>query len=201
MSRGKYYDYDKVENSMIPSNYDIYSEQYGRVCLKTENSEVLINDYSFNFGEKFNVGSMKYSGLDCMLFYTYNPCYDYCNSKVKCISQLKGVKLWKFDYLNNELTMIKEFNDYTILIAFDENNYHYYYDGKLYSNDIEIEETPFKIEAGNMFIFYASTHESDFVELNNGECHISYTDFSYINGIFYYYHYDCPENNKDIVYD
>ena len=87
--------------------------------------------------------------------------------------------------------LIKQFNDHTILISFDDNNYHYYFDGKLYSNDIEVEDAP-KIEVGDMFTYYTSDSDPN---LYRKEILKSKTSIAYISGEFYVIHEDI---NSDL---
>ena len=167
-----------------------YNKDYKRIELNEEKDKIVINDKSFNFEYPFAVDEVVYLNSECLVFSTYTPCIEDCSEYVTpCISQLTDVKLWKYNIKTEQLSLIKQFNDYTILISFDDNNYHYYYDGKLYSNDIEVEEAP-KIEVGDIFSYYAS-----FPGLMQSEIQKSFTKLAYISGKFYVFH---KEINSDI---
>jgi len=170
----------------------VYTEDYKRIELNREKDKIFINDKSFNFEYPFGVEEVVYLNSECLVFSTYTPCIEDCTEyKIPCISRLTDVKLWKYDIKTEQLSLIKQFNDYTILISFDDNNYHYYYDGKLYSNDIEVEDAP-KIEVGDMFTYYTS--ESD-PNLYRKEILKSITNIAYISGEFYVIH---EEINSDL---
>ncbi|MBQ4356826.1 MAG: hypothetical protein II788_02445 [Acholeplasmatales bacterium] len=169
-----------------------YNKDYKRIELNEEKDKIVINDKSFNFEYPFAVDEVVYLNSECLVFSTYTPCIEDCSEYVTpCISQLTDVKLWKYNIKTEQLSLIKQFNDYTILISFDDNNYHYYYDGKLYSNDIEVEDAP-KIEVGDMFTYY--TAESD-PNLYRKEILKSITNIAYISGEFYVIH---EEINSDL---
>jgi hypothetical protein len=169
-----------------------FNEDYKRIELNEEKDKIVINDKSFSFEYPFAVQEFVYLNSECLIFSTYTPCKEDCSEyKTPCISQLTDVKLWKYNIKTEQLSLIKQFNDYTILISFDDNNYHYYYDGKLYSNDIEVEDAP-KIEVGDMFTYYTS--ESD-PNLYRKEILKSITNIAYISGEFYVIHEDI---NSDL---
>ena len=171
-------------------SYVFFNEEYKRIELNKEKDKIVINDRSFSFEYPFTFGEVVYLNSECLVFSTYTLCKEDCSEyKTPCISQLTDVKLWKYNIKTEQLSLIKQFNDYTILISFDDNNYHYYYDGKLYSNDIEVEEAP-KIEVGDIFSYYAS-----FPGLMQSEIQKSFTKLAYISGKFYVFH---KEINSDI---
>lgn len=167
-----------------------YNKDYKRIELNREKDKIVINDKSFSFEYPFLVEEFVYLNSECLVFSTYTPRKEDC-SYAPCISRLTDVKLWKYNIKTEQLSLIKQFNDYTILISFDENNYHYYYDGKLYSNDIEVEDAP-KIEVGDIFTYY--TAESD-PNLYRKEILKSITSIAYISGEFYVIHEDI---NSDL---
>ena len=170
----------------------VYTEDYKRIELNREKDKIVINDKSFSFEYPFAVEEFVYLNSECLVFSTHTPCIEDCSEYITpCISQLTDVKLWKYDIKTEQLSLIKQFNDYTILISFDDNNYHYYYDGKLYSNDIEVEDAP-KIEVGDMFTYY--TAQSD-PNLYLDEILKSITNIAYISGEFYVIHEDI---NSDL---
>ena len=161
-----------------------------KIKIKRDKFALLINDKSFDIGYSFCMVEQMYINSENFFFATYHPNYDNCSICVTpCISRLTDVKLWKYDIKTEQLSLIKQFNDHTILISFDDNNYHYYFDGKLYSNDIEVEEAP-KIEVGDIFSYYAS-----FPGLMQSEIQKSFTKLAYISGKFYLIH---KEINSDI---
>lgn len=186
------YFYPSYTHTTYNYYYGIHNEKYGIAHINDRENQLVINEKFFDIGTSIRLGNMIYASSDYLMLYTYNPCCDDCYLGQSCISQLKEVKLWKYDLEKETLSLIKEFNDYTILIAFDDNNYHYYYDGKLYSNDVVIEELPFKLEVGNMFTYYA--YNSPNFQMPGVA--ISDTKFGYIDGKFYYVRYDYPENNE-----
>ena len=167
-----------------------YTENYEKIKIKRDKFALLINDKSFDIGYSFCMVEQMYINSENFFFATYHPNYDNCSNCITpCISQLTDVKLWKYNIKTEQLSLIKQFNDHTILISFDDNNYHYYFDGKLYSNDIEVEEAP-KIEVGDIFSYYAS-----FPGLMQSEIQKSFTKLAYISGKFYLIH---KEINSDI---
>lgn len=169
-----------------------YNEKYEKIEINHNGKSLIINDKTFDFANPFVVEEFVYLNSECFVFSTYTPQKDGCSS-APCISQLTDVKLWKYDIKAEQLSLIKQFNDYTILISFDENNYHYYYDGKLYSNDIEVEDAP-KIEVGAMFTYYTSKLEPD---LYREEILKSITSIAYISGEFYIIHEDINSDLKE----
>ena len=195
ISEGIYYDdvFYKYDDNIHYYDYSsnvFLNEDYKRIELNEEKDKIVINDKSFSFEYPFAVQEFVYLNSECLVFSTYTPCKEDCsNYRTACISQLTDVKLWKYNIKTEQLSLIKQFNDYTILISFDDNNYHYYYDGKLYSNDIEVEEAP-KIEVGDIFSYYAS-----FPGLMQSEIQKSFTKLAYISGKFYVFH---KEINSDI---
>ncbi len=199
ISEGIYYNdvFHKYDDSVHYYGYDsnvFFNEDYKRIELNKEIDKIVINDKSFGFEYPFAVEEFVYLNSECLVFSTYTPCKEDCSEyKTPCISQLTDVKLWKYDIKTEQLSLIKQFNDYTILISFDDNNYHYYYDGKLYSNDIEVEDAP-KIEVGDMFTYYTS--ESD-PNLYRKEILKSKTSIAYISGEFYVIHEDINSDLKE----
>ena len=170
----------------------VYTEDYKRIELNREKDKIVINDKSFSFECPFAVQEFVYLNSECLLFSTQTPCIEDCSEYITpCISQLTDVKLWKYNIKTEQLSLIKQFNDYTILISFDDNNYHYYYDGKLYSNDIEVEDAQ-KIEVGDMFTYYTVKHGPN---LYREEILKSITSIAYISGEFYVIHEDI---NSDL---
>ena len=197
ISEGIYYTgvFHKYDDSIHYYDYDsnvFFYENYKRIELNREKDKIVINDKSFSFEYPFAVEEFVYLNSECLVFSTYTPCKEDCSEyKTPCISQLTDVKLWKYNIKTKQLSLIKQFNDYTILISFDDNNYHYYYDGKLYSNDIEVEDAP-KIEVGDMFTYYTTqSHPSLCLE----EILKSKTSIAYISGEFYVIHEDI---NSDL---
>ena len=197
ISEGIYYKgvFHKYDDSIHYYDYDscvFFNEDYKRIELNEEKDKIVINDKSFSFEYPFAVEEFVYLNSECLVFSTYTPCKEDCSEyKTPCISQLTDVKLWKYNIKTKQLSLIKQFNDYTILISFDDNNYHYYYDGKLYSNDIEVEDAP-KIEVGDMFTYYTTqSHPSLCLE----EILKSKTSIAYISGEFYVIHEDI---NSDL---
>lgn len=197
ISEGIYYEgvFHKYDDSIHYYNYDsyvFYNVDYKRIELNKEIDKIVINDKSFSFEYPFVVEEFVYLNSECFVFSTYTQCIENCSEyKTPCISQLTDVKLWKYDIKTEQLSLIKQFNDHTILISFDDNNYHYYFDGKLYSNDIEVEDAP-KIEVGDMFTYYTS--ESD-PNLYRKEILKSITNIAFISGEFYVIHEDI---NSDL---
>ena len=197
ISEGIYYNdvFHKYDDSIHYYGYNsnvFYNVDYKRIELNKETDKIVINDKSFSFEYPFVVEEFVYLNSECFVFSTYTQCIENCSEyKTPCISQLTDVKLWKYDIKAEQLSLIKQFNDYTILISFDDNNYHYYYDGKLYSNGIEVEDAP-KIEVGDMFTYYTS--ESD-PNLYRKEILKSKTSIAYISGEFYVIHEDI---NSDL---
>ena len=197
ISEGIYYDdvFHKYDDGVHYYGYDsnvFFNEDYKRIELNKEIDKIVINDKSFSFEYPFWVEEFVYLNSECLVFSTYTPCKEDCSNDITpCISQLTDVKLWKYDIKTEQLSLIKQFNDYTILISFDDNNYHYYYDGKLYSNDIEVEDAP-KIEVGDMFTYYTTKLEPD---LTREEILKSKTNIAYISGEFYVIHEDI---NSDL---
>ena len=195
ISEGIYYKgvFHKYDDSIHYYNYNshvFFNADYKRIELNKEIDKIVINDKSFSFEYPFAVQKFVYLNSECFVFSTYTYQDENC-SNAPCISHLTDVKLWKYDIKTEQLSLIKQFNDYTILISFDDNNYHYYYDGKLYSNDIEVEDAP-KIEVGDMFTYYTS--ESD-PNLYRKEILKSITNIAYISGEFYVIHEDI---NSDL---
>ena len=177
--------------SSLSSNI-FYNEDYKRIELNKEKDKIIINDKYFDFEYPFIVEEAVYLNSECLVFSTYTPWREDCSNNITpCISQLTDVKLWKYDIKTEQLSLIKQFNDYTILISFDDNNYHYYYDGKLYSNDIEVEDAQ-KIEVGDMFTYYTVKHGPN---LYREEILKSITSIAYISGEFYVIHEDI---NSDL---
>lgn len=163
-----------------------------KIKIKRDKFALLINDKSFDIGYSFCMVEQMYINSENFFFATYHPNYDNCSNCITpCISQLTDVKLWKYDIKTEQLSLIKQFNDHTILISFDDNNYRYYYDGKLYSNDIEVEDAP-KIEVGNMFTYYTTKLDP---HLTRKEILKSKTSIAYISGEFYVIHEDI---NSDL---
>jgi len=188
--KGVFHKYDDSIHYYDYNSYVFFNEDYKRIELNKEIDKIVINDKSFNFEYPFAVQEFVYLNSECFVFSTYTYQDENC-SNAPCISHLTDVKLWKYDIKTEQLSLIKQFNDYTILISFDDNNYHYYYDGKLYSNDIEVEDAP-KIEVGDMFTYY--TAESD-PNLYRKEILKSITNIAYISGEFYVIHEDI---NSDL---
>ena len=155
--KGVFHKYDDNIHYYDYSSNVFFNEDYKRIELNKEIDKIVINDKSFSFEYPFAVQEFVYLNSECLVFSTYTPCKEDCsNYRTACISQLTDVKLWKYNIKTEQLSLIKQFNDYTILISFDDNNYHYYYyDGKLYSNDIEVEDAP-KIEVGDIFTYYTA---------------------------------------------
>ena len=197
ISEGVYYNgifhkYDENIHWYRPSYSNVfYNEDYEKIELNQEKDKIVINDKSIDFEYPFVVEGSVYINSKCFVFSTYTQNIKDCSQDInQCISQLTDVKLWKYDIKTGQLSLIKQFNDYTILISFDENNYHYYYDGKLYTNDIEVEEAP-KIEVGDIFTYYTSESPN----LYRKEIRKSTTHLAYISGEFYVIH---EENNSDL---
>ena len=199
ISEGIYYDgvFYKYDDNLHYYDYSsnvFFNEDYKRIELNEEIDKIVINDKSFNFEYPFAVQEFVYLNSECLVFSTYTPCKEDCsNDNTACISQLTDVKLWKYNIKTEQLSLIKQFNDYTILISFDENNYHYYYDGKLYSNDIEVEDAP-KIEVGDMFTYYTAQSAPS---LYLDEILKSRTNIAYISGEFYVIHEDINSDLKE----
>lgn len=196
ISEGIYYDnifhrYDDNSYFIRQLNLSFYNGNYERIEMKIEKNSLIINDKSFDFQDDFGLGEQIYLNSEYFLFQTFNPDHENCSKyTINCISQLKDVKLWKYNYKTEQLSLVKRFNDYTILVSFDENNYHYYYDGKLYSNDIEVEKAP-KIEVGDIFTYYTSESPNLYQE----DILKSQTYIAYISGKFYVIH---NEINSDV---
>ena len=170
----------------------LYNENYEKIEITKEFDGLVINDNYLNFETPFTVKKVVYLNSDYIVFSTYTPQTENCSDIITpCISQLTNVKLWKYNYKTEQLSLIKQFNDYTILVSFDDNNFQYYYDGKLYSNDIEVEEAP-KIEVGDMFTYYTTESTPN---LYREEIRKSTTSIAYISGEFYIIH---EEKNSDL---
>lgn len=199
ISEGFYYNgiFYKYDDNIRCYSYGhpgvFYNSDRKKIEIKEENGNLIINNKYFDFEPSFRIGEQVYLNSEYLIFTSYNPMNDEnCTTDIMpCISQLRDVKLWKYNIKTGQLSIIKQFNDYTILVSFDENNYHYYYGGKLYSNDIEVEETP-KIEVGDIFTYYTSNHTPN---LYLKEIRKSTTSIAYISGKFYVVH---EENNSDI---
>lgn len=197
ISEGIYYDdvFHKLSDNIQYFGFYggiVYTEDYKRIELNREKDKIVINDKSFNFECPFAVQEFVYLNSECLVFSTHTPCIEDCSEYITpCISQLTDVKLWKYNIKTEQLSLIKQFNDHTILISFDDNNYHYYFDGKLYSNDIEVEDAP-KIEVGDMFTYYTSDSDPN---LYRKEILKSKTSIAYISGEFYVIHEDI---NSDL---
>jgi len=64
--------------------------------------------------------------------------HDDCNNLLNCICHFGTNCIWSFDLETKTITKLHTFEDGTYLISFDENNYCYYKDGKVYRNKQEI---------------------------------------------------------------
>ena len=64
--------------------------------------------------------------------------HDYCNNILGCICHHGTNYIWSFDLETKAITKLYTFEEGTYLISFDENNYCYYRDGKVYRNNQEI---------------------------------------------------------------
>ena len=190
--KGVFHKYDESIHHYYYNSNVFFNEDYKRIELNKEIDKIVINDKSFSFEYPFAVQKFVYLNSECLVFSTYTYQDENCSS-APCISHLTDVKLWKYDIKTEQLSLIKQFNDYTILIFFDDNNYHYYYDGKLYSNDIEVEAVP-KIEVGDMFTYYTSKLEP---YLTREEILKSKTNIAYISGEFYVIHEDINSDLKE----
>ncbi|MDY5982527.1 MAG: hypothetical protein SPJ17_02330, partial [Anaeroplasma sp.] len=124
ISEGIYYDdvFHKYDDSVHYYGYDsnvFFNEDYKRIELNKEIDKIVINDKSFSFEYPFAVEEFVYLNSECLVFSTYTTCKEDCSNDITpCISQLTDVKLWKYDIKTEQLSLIKQFNDYTILISF-----------------------------------------------------------------------------------
>ncbi len=64
---------------------------------------------------------------------------DKCNA-TECICHFGTTYMWRFDMQTKTLEKLKTFTEGAFIINFDENNYCYYQNGKIYRNDQEIKE-------------------------------------------------------------
>lgn len=74
-----------------------------------------------------------------VIFATYEYLeHDDCNNDLDCICHFGTNYIWSFDVETKNITKLKEFDEGTYLISFDENSYCYYKEGKVYRNNNEV---------------------------------------------------------------
>ena len=188
---GEFHNYDDNYFYRIGT---LFNDKFEKVEIDRHDNKIYINNSCLDLKKIFNLGLPYYLDSDYLIFNTSTGFDNKCIDHENCICTLKEVKLWKYSLKTKEFSVIKQFPDYTILVSFDANNYYYYYDGKLYSNDIEVEEAP-KIEVGDIFDFYSSNTLNRYSYSYPEYLLKSFTRFAFISDDFYVFH---EEINSDV---
>lgn len=146
-------------NENNDNKYIAKSHNVTLVKDKKMNFVINNNEYLFTFeNNTLNVHSKdnhnRYDIKNCNMYYekfftkrekVYFATYEYlkndeCKFDSFCICQFGKSYIWCFDVNNNKLELVKEFKEGSHLISFNEEQYCYYYDGKIYLNDSVIKD-------------------------------------------------------------
>ena len=196
------YIYSKGKICDIISKYNLF---YGKIFYKEELkkfklhegklfiNEILAETSNIIYGNSF----FDYCYLDeCYLFFaTYLSSDNTKCIKNKCIDKISKYQLWKYNFENNELYNVKEFDNETYLIQFDSKSYQYYH----YSYDvIEFDEhfssKQYKFGLYNNDKLYIDSYDirpsEEFYLMNSVSFYnhqMNYNAFFYNNKFYHYY--------------
>lgn len=107
-----------------------------------------------------------------------------------CICRHDKSYIWEFDFVTKEFTLLKEINESSYVIGFDNDGYYYYMNSAIYKNDTKLYDYPTIEISGkyNRFAWFAKYINDSHVSLNY---------FHLYDGNVYYYYLDNSSQIKD----
>ncbi len=107
-----------------------------------------------------------------------------------CICRHDKSYIWEFDFVTKEFKLLKEINESSYVIGFDNDGYYYYMNSAIYKNDTKLYDYPTIEISGkyNRFAWFAKYINDSHVSLNY---------FHLYNGNVYYYYLDNSSQIKD----
>ncbi len=182
------YDLNFVYNNKIGSIYNhegnifieydgmIYGKSTGHWSQFTEGA--IVNDNKIRFASYCEIEK----GED------YIGCE---NGVPDCICRHDMSYIWEFDFLTKEFKLLKEINESSYVIGFDNDGYYYYMNSAIYKNDTKLYDYP-TIEISGKY-----NRDASFNTFYKDDSHVSLNYFHLYNGNVYYYYLDNSSQIKD----